>query len=315
MHGKETAMPAPDLRAKYGAAAFDAGRKLQPKTFDQHVTERDSIDQHFTKLWLDFAITGISSRPALDTRTRLLVLIGQYTMAKSHDALDDTVRAALAAKVPAREIAEIILQCAVYGGHTVVEPAIKVFHRVAEELGLMDELRKSQLPLDGTDSQRSHEAERKSWHADDVADPRCEPLMKRHGWQAVGRGLTLRTRHHLNVLAWLDKMDPEFAGLWVKFCYGGMYTRGIVDDKTRLLCMIGDCLAVGESTQARGHMRGALRNGAKPREVMEVVFQTCVNFGMPSMLHALESFVAIMAEDGRLDEIGNPGLRVESYAK
>lgn len=308
-------MPNSELRAKYGAAAFDAGRKLQSKTFDARVAQRDSIDQNFTKLWLDFAITGISQRPALDTRTRLLVLVGQYTMARSHDALDDTVRAALAAGVPTREVAEIILQCAVYGGHTVVEPAIKVFHRIAEELGLMDELRASQLPLDGNDSKRSYEAERKTWHADDVADPRCEPLLKRHGWRAVGRGLTLRPRHHLNVLDWLDKMDPEFAGLWVKFCYGGMYTRGIVDDKTRLLCMVGDCLAVGESTQARGHMRGAMRNGASPREVMEVVFQTCVNFGMPAMLHALESFVEIMAEDGRLDEIGNPGMRVESYSK
>jgi alkylhydroperoxidase/carboxymuconolactone decarboxylase family protein YurZ len=94
-----------------------------------------------------------------------------------------------------------------------------------------------------------------------------------------------------------------------------MYSRGIVDDKTRLLCMIGDCLAVGESTQARGHMRGALRNGASPREIMEVIYQTCVNFGMPPMLHALEAFVAIMAEDGRLAEIGNPPVKVESYAK
>ena len=51
-------------------------------------------------------------------------------------------------------------------------------------------------------------------------------------------------------------MDPQLADLWVKFCYGAMYSRGIVDDKTRLLCMIGDCLAVGEETQARGHMRG-----------------------------------------------------------
>ena len=117
--------------------------------------------------------------------------------------------------------------------------------------------------------------------------------MERHGWLAVGRGLTLRPRHHLNVLAWLDKMDPQLADLWVKFCYGAMYARGIVDDKTRLLCMIGDCLAVGEETQARGHMRGALRQGASPREVMEVCFMTCINFGMPPMLHALEVFVEV----------------------
>ena len=308
-------MPTSDLRAKYGDSAFDAGRTLQPRTFEARVAQRDSLDQNFTKLWLDFAINGLGRRPAQDTRTRLLVLIGQYAMAKSHAALDDTVRAALAARVKAREILEIILQCVVYGGHTTVEPAIQVFHRVAEELGLLEELRTSQLPPDGNDRTRSHDEERATWHPDDVADPRFAGLMERHGWLAVGRGLTMRPHHHLNVLAWLDDIDPDFAGLWVKFCYQGMYTRGIVDDKTRLLCMVGDCLAVGEATQAQGHMRGAMRQGASPREVLEVIFQTAANFGMPPMLHALQSFVDIMAEDGRLEDIGNPAQRVESYAK
>jgi len=304
-----------ELRSKYGADAFDAGRTIQPKTIERRVAQRDSLDQHFTQLWLDFAIKGVSTRPALDTRTRLLVLIGQYTMAKSHPALEDTIYAALAAKVPAREILEIILQCAVYGGHTVVEPAIETFHRIARAEGLLDELKSSQLPLDGNDRKRSYEAERRTWDPADVADPRCGALIERHGWLAVGRGLALRPRHHLNVLAWLDTIDSDFADLWVKFCYGGMYSRGIVDDKTRLLCMIGDCLAVGEETQARGHMRGALRKGAQPREILEVIFQTCVNFGMPSMLKALEVFVELMADDKRLAEIGNPPLRVETFGK
>ena len=308
-------MTGPDLRAKYGAQAFETGRTYQPMNFDERVAQRDDLDQNFTQLWLDFAIKGMTRLPALDARTRLLVLTGQYTMAKSHANLEDTIRAAIAANVPAREVLEIILQCAVYGGHVTVDPAIQVFHRLARELGLLDELRASQLPTDGNDRTRSEVAERKTWHPDDVADPRCADLVRRHGWLAVGRGLTLRPRHHLNILAWLDAMDPEFAGLWVKFCYGGMYARGIVDDKTRLLCMIGDCLAVGEGTQAKGHMRGAMRNGASPREVMEVILQTCVNFGMPPMLHALGIFVQLMAEDGRLAEIGNPPKSVESYAK
>ncbi|MGE5524534.1 MAG: carboxymuconolactone decarboxylase family protein [Rhodospirillaceae bacterium] len=304
-----------DLRRKYGADAYDTGLALQPRTFEQRVAQRDAIDQHFTRLWLDFAIKGLGKRPALDQRTRLLVLVGQYTMAKSHAPLEDTIYAALAAKVPLREVAEIILQCTVYGGHTVVEPALQVLHRIAQDEGLLAQLRETQLPLDGNDRKRSYEEERKTWHPEDVADPRFGPMMEKHGWLAVGRALTLRPRHHLNILSWLDAIDPEFADLWVKFCYGGMYARGIVDDKTRLLCMIGDCLAVGEETQARGHMRGALRNGASPREVLEVILQTCVNFGMPPMLRALEVFVELMAQDGRLDEIGNPALRVETYGR
>src|SRR3990172_4704767 len=146
-----------DLRAKYGAGAGDAGRKIQPQTFTRRLAQRDSLDQNFTQLWLDFAISAMSRRPALDPRTRLLVLIGQYTMAKSHAALEDTVRAALAAGVASREILEIILQCVVYGGHTVVEPAIHVFHRIAAELGLLEELRDSQLPRDGNDRTRSYD--------------------------------------------------------------------------------------------------------------------------------------------------------------
>ena len=308
-------MPPSHLEEKYGKRAFDAGRALQPTSFERRVEQRDSLDQHFTKAWLEFAIVGLSQRPALDTRTRLLVLTGQYTMAKSHPALEETIRAALKAQVPAREVLEIILQCIVYGGHTVVDPGVEVFHRVAKEQGLMDELRATQLPLDGHDRTRSYEEEHKTWHPDDMSDARLPRLIERHGWLAVGRGLSLRPRHHLNVLSWLDTLDSEFADLWVKFCYGAMYSRGIVDDKTRLLCMIGDCLAVGEETQARGHMRGALRQGANPREIMEICFQTAVNFGMPPMLKALEVFVEVMAEDKRLDEIGNPPVRVETYGK
>ena len=304
-----------DLRAKYGADAFDTGVNIQSQAFEKRVAQRDAIDQHFTKAWLDYHVTGLSRRPALDTRTRLLVLTGQYTMAKAQPLLDETVRAALAAKVPVREIAEIILQCLVYGGQVTVDPAIQTFHRIAEELGLLPELKQSQLPLDGTAGRRNRADEEIKWHKEDMADPRTQPLIDKHGWLAVGRGLTMRPRHHTNILDWIDKMDSEFAGLWVKFCYGQMYSRGIVDDKTRLLCMIGDCLAVGEAVQSKGHMRGAMRQGASPREVMEIIFQTSANFGMPVAWHALENFIAIMAEDGRLAEIGNPPMKVESYSK
>jgi alkylhydroperoxidase/carboxymuconolactone decarboxylase family protein YurZ len=304
-----------DLRAKYGAEAFETGVKIQGQAFEKRLAQRDAIDQHFTKSWLDYQVNGLSRRPALDTRTRLLVLIGQYTMAKAQPLLDDTVRAALAAKVPVREIVEIILQCLIYGGQVTVDPAIRTFHKIAEELNLLPELKKSQLPLEGTDSKRNRAEEEKKWHKDDLADPRTQPLMDRHGWLAVGHGLTMRPRHHINILSWLEVMDSEFTGMWVKFCYGNMYSRGIVDNKTRLLCMIGDCLAVGEAVQSKGHMRGAMRQGASPREVMEIIFQTSAHFGMPVAWHALENFIEIMAEDKRLDEIGNPPVRVETYSK
>jgi alkylhydroperoxidase/carboxymuconolactone decarboxylase family protein YurZ len=303
------------LRAKYGAESCNAGLKLQGKGFEKRLAQRDAIDQHFTRAWLDYQIKGLGQRPALDTRTRLLVLIGQYTMAKSQTLLEDTVRAALAAKVDVREIAEIILQCQVYGGLVTVEPAIQTFFKIAKELKLLAKLKKTQLPLDGGAGKRNRAEEEKKWHKDDVADPRLKPLINKHGWQGVSTGLIMRPHHHINILHWIDVMDSEFAGLWENFCYRDMYSRGMIDNKTRLLCMVGDCLAVGESTNARGHMRGAMRQGASAREVMEVILQTSANFGMPPAWHALEMFLEILAEDGRLGEVGNPPMRVESFSK
>lgn len=300
-----------ELREKYGEEALEAGRSLQPSTFDRRLAQRDRIDQHFTKLWLDFQILGMSRRTVLDTRTHLLVQIGQFTMAKAHPALDDAIRAAVKADVPVREILEIILQCVIYGGQTTIDLAIEVFEKIAQELGLEGEVKESQLPLDGTASSRSLEDERPKWHPEDAADPRLQDMIDRHGWLGVSCGLMLRPRHHLMTLAWQDALDADWADLWEKFIYEGLYTRRIVDDKTRLLCMVGNCVAVGEALQSRAHMRGAMRAGASPREVMEVVLQSTVNFGMPGSLAALRAFYRIMKEDGRLDEIGNPPDRAD----
>jgi alkylhydroperoxidase/carboxymuconolactone decarboxylase family protein YurZ len=150
------------------------------------------------------------------------------------------------------------------------------------------------------------EIERQSWHPDDVADPRREKMMTAHDWRGVSTGIRLRPKHHLNMLSYLHGLDEEFADLWVNFTYRGIYGRGVLDDKTRVLCIVGNCFAVAEGIQIRSHMRGAMRAGASPREVLEVLFQSSAHFGMPTLMRALAIFVKIMADDGRLAEIGDP---------
>jgi hypothetical protein len=64
----------------------ETGRRLQAD-FDDRLALRDSIDPHFTKLWLDYAIKGLGRRNVLDERTRFLILIGRFTMTRNIDAL------------------------------------------------------------------------------------------------------------------------------------------------------------------------------------------------------------------------------------
>ena len=299
------------METKCDAATHETGRRLQADAFDDRLALRDSIDPHFTQLWLDYAITGLGRRNILDERTRFLILIGQFTMTRNADALAEVLRAALHAKVPPRETLEVILQSVVYGGNSVIDFALKIFVPIAREYGVLEALRAERPPLEQNDAKRSMDDERKSWHPDDVADPRREKMMTAHDWRGVSTGIRLRPKHHLNMLSYLHDLDEEFADLWVNFTYRGIYGRGVLDDKTRVLCIVGNCFAVAEGIQIRSHMRGAMRAGATPREVLEVLFQSSAHFGMPTLMRSLAIFVKIMADDGRLAEIGNPPAPVD----
>ena len=65
-------------------------------------------------------------------------MIGQFTMTRNADALAETIRAALAAKVEAREVLEVILQSVVYGGNVVVDFGLKVFVPIARKRGVLE---------------------------------------------------------------------------------------------------------------------------------------------------------------------------------
>lgn len=288
---------AASLEQRYGRDTVETVRRFQPADFDRRLALRDALDPAFTKAWLSYH-AGLYARDHLDVRTRTLVLAGQFTMTRHHERLRDTVTVAVREGLDLREVLEVILQCIVYGGDVVIDGALEVFAEVAEQHGRLDDLRATRLPVDGTDDQRDLGAERAQWHPDDRADPRLEPTLERHGWLAVSTALRLRPKWALDLIEFLDGLDEEFTQLWLDATYHRMYSRGIVDDKTRLLCMVGDLLAVGEVTQSRRHMRGALRFGADPREVLEVAFMGCAVFGHPTMLgEAVKDFVRILDEE------------------
>jgi alkylhydroperoxidase/carboxymuconolactone decarboxylase family protein YurZ len=303
---KPTRRKVKTAKMTYDAATRALGRRLQSEAFDDRLALRDGVDPHFTGLWLDYAIAGLGRRKVLDERTRFLVMIGQFTMTRNADALAETIRAALAAKVEAREVLEVILQSVVYGGNVVVDFGLKIFVPLARKFGVLTALRAGGPPLAERDAARDIDKERASWHLDDTNDPRREAMMAQHDWRGISTGMRLRPKHHLNMLSYLHGLDEEFADLWVDFTYRGMYARGILDDRTRILCIVGNCIAVGEGIQIRSHMRGALRAGASPREVLEVLLQSSALFGMPNLMRSLAIFVKMIAEEGRLDEIGNP---------
>ncbi|MDH3499729.1 MAG: carboxymuconolactone decarboxylase family protein [Acidimicrobiia bacterium] len=258
------------------------------------------LDPTFAAIWSRH-LSQLLARDQLDVRTRFLVLTAQYTVTERTPQLEENLDAALSSGVPAHELLEAILQPYVYTGPWVVAAAAEAYERVVERRPASD------LGVGGTTPEqltRRLEDERERWASGDAYDPRLPGLLERYGWHGISNGLRLRPGHHINMLDTLDALDPGFLQIWLDAVYDGMYGRGVLDDRTRLLCVVGATLALGETHQSRRHMRAALRVGAQPRELLEVVFHTTAFFGHPYVMPAaFDDLIRIADDEGRITEL------------
>jgi alkylhydroperoxidase/carboxymuconolactone decarboxylase family protein YurZ len=141
--------------------------------------------------------------------------------------------------------------------------------------------------------------------------PRREDFMKKYGWQGISAGLRLQPTHHVQTLTRLDRIDQNFLKRWLDFIYAGMYVRGVLDDKTRILCVIGVCVVLDEVTQGENHIKAALTFGATPREILEVAVQSTIYCGMPRSLRAIGILERVLEQQGRIDELAETQLPVQ----
>jgi 4-carboxymuconolactone decarboxylase len=78
-----------------------------------------------------------------------------------------------------------------------------------------------------------------------------------------------------------------FQDLVTEFCWGGIWGRPGLDRHTRSLLNLAMLTALGRSHEVEIHVRGALNNGVKKEEIVEVFLQAAIYCGMPA---ALDSF-------------------------
>lgn len=128
-------------------------------------------------------------------------------------------------------------------------------------------------------------------------------LKAKYGSKAVDNMVRLHPRDFTEQITWRDEMDPQATRLLLDYTYGGLYVRGVLDDKTRLLCVVDVCTALDEMPQNENHIRNALMLGAIPREVMEVTVQSTQYWGMPRSLRAMSQLENVLREQGRLAEL------------
>lgn len=106
---------------------------------DEHVDRAlESADTHtaaFQDLITRYAWGEVWARPGLDRRTRSLITLTALTALGRFDELELHLRAAARIGVDPDEIAEVLLQSAVYCGVPAANSAFAVFRRVLDEAG------------------------------------------------------------------------------------------------------------------------------------------------------------------------------------
>ena len=71
--------------------------------------------------------------------------------------------------------------------------------------------------------------------------------------------------------------------------WGTVWCRDGLELKTRSLITISMLTALGRAQELKGHVRGALNNGATPEEIREVLLHASVYCGMPLAIDGFRS--------------------------
>ena len=81
--------------------------------------------------------------------------------------------------------------------------------------------------------------------------------------------------------------------------WGTVWCREGLDLKTRSLITISMLTALGRAHELKGHLRGALNNGATPAEIREVLLHAAVYCGAPLAVDAFRTAQEVMKESAK----------------
>jgi 4-carboxymuconolactone decarboxylase len=76
--------------------------------------------------------------------------------------------------------------------------------------------------------------------------------------------------------------------------WGDVWQREGLDRKTRSLVTVAMLTALGKQNELKGHVRGALNNGATVQEIQEVLLHAAVYCGVPTSVEAFRSAAEVV---------------------
>ncbi|WP_138515100.1 4-carboxymuconolactone decarboxylase [Rhodoferax bucti] len=131
-------------------------------------------------------------------------------------------------------------------------------------------------------------------------NPPVHPLPESRHPEAFAQGLAMRRQvmGDAFVDAALANATPFTAPLQehiTRAAWGDVWQRPGLDLKTRSLITVAMLTALGKQNELKGHVRGALNNGASVAEIQEVLLHATVYCGVPAAVEAFRSASEVVA--------------------
>jgi len=79
-------------------------------------------------------------------------------------------------------------------------------------------------------------------------------------------------------------------------CWGEVWQRDGLPLKTRSMITVAMLAALKATTELKGHVRGALRNGCTVEEIQEILLHSAVYCGVPSAMEAFRTAKEVIEE-------------------
>jgi 4-carboxymuconolactone decarboxylase len=93
-------------------------------------------------------------------------------------------------------------------------------------------------------------------------------------------------QHKTQIEQRLHTLDPDLERYVREFAYGTVYARAALPTKTQELLAIAMLCALGNPSEIKTHLRGALENGATEQEVRETLLFAIPYLGFPKVIGA-----------------------------
>ena len=246
----------------------EAAIKNHEELFPHHQSTLQETDPELIEVFDNFAFDEVIGHGALDTKTRVMMIIASTIASQALTEYKVMLGAALNIGIRPVEIKEILYQSVPYVGIAKVLDFIHATNEILQSKGI-------ELPLEGQSTT--------------TAETRHE------------KGLEVQKQIFGEMIDKMYKESPNDQLHIQKYlsanCFGDYLTRRGLDIKTRELLMFAMLISLGGAEpQVKGHIQGNVNVGNDKNLLLSVVTQLLPYIGYPRTLNAIKCLNEVIPE-------------------